>query len=135
MCPQLVSTGLLKIHKQTPHLRCCFWPSLNPIIRFKSKLFYLIPTLPINEKRGLRIAIALNDEQPTEVVLNYVDGSNAWWNAVMNATLIMKSRIHVSKVDNNSLVIYGTDPGVVIDKITIDLGGLKESYLGPKENV
>jgi hypothetical protein len=95
----------------------------------------LIPTLPINEKRGLRIAIALNDEQPTEVVLNYVDGSNAWWNAVMNATLIMKSRIHVSKVDNNSLVIYGTDPGVVIDKITIDLGGIKESYLGPKENV
>ena len=98
-------------------------------------LFYLIPTLPINEKRGLRFAIALNDEQPTEVVLNYADGSKAWWDAVMNATLIMKSRIHVSKVDNNSLVIYGTDPGVVIDKITIDLGGIEESYLGPKENV
>ena len=42
-----------------------------------------------------------------------------------------KSSLYIDKPGKHILQIYCTDPGMVIQKIVIDLDGLRQSFLGP----
>lgn len=44
---------------------------------------------------------------------------------------VYKSSLCIDKPCKNTLQIYCTDRGMVIQKIVIDFGGLKKSFLGP----
>jgi hypothetical protein len=52
------------------------------------------------------------------------------WNASVDTT-----SHQVVGAGKHTLKIWMVDPGVVMDKIVIDFGGVKESYLGPPETV
>lgn len=45
----------------------------------------------------------------------------------------MNSKLKIDSDGNHKLKIWMIDPGVAIDKIMNDNGGMKESYLGPSE--
>jgi hypothetical protein len=93
----------------------------------------LIPTQPIVTANGLRFAAALDDQPPQMVVLNVKDGSADWAQGVLNSTRVVSFKLTVPSAGAHTLRIYGIDPGVVLDKIVIDTGGLQPSYLGPPE--
>ena len=93
----------------------------------------LVPTQPIVTENGLRFAAALDDQAPQMVVLNVKDGSADWAQGVLNSTRVVSFKLTVPSAGAHTLRIYGVDPGVVLDKIVIDLGGLQPSYLGPPE--
>ena len=95
--------------------------------------FYLIPTQPIVAGRGLRFAVALDDEAPRPVVVNVRDGSSEWAQGVMNSTILGSTELKIATAGRHTLHVYGTDPGVVLDKIVIDLGAVPATYLGPPE--
>jgi hypothetical protein len=52
---------------------------------------------------------------------------------VLDASTTGVSSHEVSTAGLHTLKIYMVDAGVVLDKIVIDAGGLKPSYLGPPE--
>ncbi|HVS54098.1 MAG TPA: glycosyl hydrolase 115 family protein [Opitutaceae bacterium] len=95
--------------------------------------FYLIPTQPIRAGRGLRLAFALDDQPPQEVVVGARDDSTEWAQGVLDATLIGRAKFEFASPGAHTLHVYGVDPGVVLDKIVLDAGGLPPSYLGPPE--
>jgi len=93
---------------------------------------YLLPTHPITG-RALRFAIGLDDAPPQLVELNLKDGSADWAQGVLNATVTAIARLKVPAPGPHSLHLYGVDAGVAVDKLVVDCGGLKPSYLGPPE--
>jgi len=93
---------------------------------------YLIPTHPF-AGGSLRFAVALDEAAPQLVELVVQDGGAQWAQGVLNNTRIATTRLKVPMPGAHTLHIFGLEPGVVLDKLVIDCGGLKPSYLGPAE--
>ena len=86
-----------------------------------------IPSFPINKEYGQRLAIALDDEIP--MLIQYESGRN-----VIDNLMLIKGELDFKKEGRHILKIWMIDPGIVIDKIIINTGGLKDSYLGPPQS-
>jgi hypothetical protein len=101
--------------------------------KFKIQV-YLSPTLNYHND-GLRYAISIDDESPQ--VINIHEGYNEkLWNQWVADNIIVKTSNHYIKTaGNHTLKFWMVDAGVVLQKIVIDAGGLKQSYLGPIETL
>jgi len=106
---------------------------------------YLSPTLdfrtePGSERKGLCYAVSFDEHQPQIVNMHARDTVPDWkyppeWSrAVANNVHIVTSQHIVEKPGDHVLKFWMVDPGVVLQKLVIDTGGLKPSYLGPPES-
>jgi len=97
--------------------------------------FYLVPTHPLKAGSGLRFAVGLDDETPQLLTVdaNLEVSSRAWSQNVLDATTKGSATLEVKRAGQHILKIYMVDAGVVLDKIVVDTGGARPSYLGPKE--
>jgi hypothetical protein len=101
---------------------------------------YLSPTLDFNGGEGMRYAVSFDDEPP-QIVNIHADGSSsgrtdanrAWEQSVADNIKITTSRHTIRGPGVHVLKIWMVDPGVVLQKVVVDLGGLRPSYLGPPE--
>ena len=97
----------------------------------------LSPTLNFNDNKGLRYAVSINGGKEEIVNFNgqYNDQKIWWsWNAwAINETTVQQT-ISSSPTNRHTLRFRPLDPGIVLQKIMIDLGGLKPSYLGAPES-
>ena len=85
------------------------------------------PSYPINADYGLRVAVSVDGGLPQ--VISYERGRS-----VMENLMTISADIRIDRPGQHVLKLWMVDPGLVIDKIIIDTGGLKESYLGPPES-
>lgn len=99
---------------------------------------YLGPSLNTNPSRPLKYAIAFNDAEPQ--IVQFVPSTplgtlpENWGDTVSNAVWT-NSTTHSFETDSkNTLKLWAVEPGVVFQKIVVDLGGVRESYLGPPES-
>ena len=117
-----------------------------PMLEYRMQLFtpesvtvtcYLVPTQPLKAGSGLRYAIGLDDQPPQVVTVGPAleVGSPQWAQNVMNATTLGKSTHDITNAGPHTLKIYMIDAGVVLDKIVVNAGGLRPSYLGPPETL
>jgi hypothetical protein len=96
---------------------------------------YFSPTLDFTGTGLLRYGISVDDEAPQ--VLNLAEGSAArgvWDKWVSDNIIIKTSEHHIGKPGVHLLKYWLIDPGVVLQKIVLDAGGEKPSYLGPPES-
>jgi len=117
-------------------------------------LLYALPTMPLHEGRHLRYAVAIDGGAPLAVDMQAagpqeiddplaavptgganVDAVHTWERNVLRAAALAVSDATVSAAGKHTLKIWMMDPGVVMDKIVVDFGGLAPSYLGPPETV
>jgi len=91
------------------------------------------PSLGFQPGRGLRLAIAFDDEKPqvVDVAPKYL--SREWETAVSDSVQKVHTQ-HTLKPGKHVLKVWAIDAGVVIERFVLDLGGLKPSYLGPPES-
>jgi hypothetical protein len=94
---------------------------------------HLIPTHPLVDGRGLRLAVGLDDQPPRMLKVDAPVESREWAQGVLDETLTGTVKLQVPAAGEHVLRVYMVDAGVVIDKIVLDLGGLRPSYLGPPE--
>jgi hypothetical protein len=97
------------------------------------------PALNYVPGRGVRYAISFDDETPQilDIVPKDFDarnGNREWEESVRNASRTISSSHQLSGAGYHTLKIHMVDPGVVMQKIVVDAGGLKSSYLGPPES-
>ena len=100
----------------------------------------LSPALNFVPDRGVRIAVSFDAEAPqilTIVPPGYTagDGDRDWEEAVKDNVRQIKSKHTITTVGPHTLKLWMVDPAVVVQKIVVDCGGVKPSYLGPPESV
>ncbi|MDZ7373527.1 MAG: glycosyl hydrolase, partial [candidate division KSB1 bacterium] len=95
---------------------------------------YLSPTLNFLNTDGLQFAVSFDDEVPQVVNMHAGMTYDDWEERVRN-NVVTTSTVHlIQDPGRHVLKIWAVDPGVVLQKIVIDAGGVKPSYLGPPES-
>jgi hypothetical protein len=96
---------------------------------------YLAPSLNFAPGRGLRFAISLDGEEP-QLIDVLAEHTNATWEeSVKNGVHKVSSKHVLSTPGAKKLRLYLVESGITVQKIVIDTGGLKPSYLGPQQSL
>ncbi|GAB3280167.1 hypothetical protein GCM10027347_55220 [Larkinella harenae] len=100
---------------------------------------YFSPTLNFfRDENGLQYAISIDDETPQIISLNKEDKTSdkGIWNKWAAENIIIKSSKHtLAKPGKHTVKFWMVNPGVVLQKLVLDFGGLEPSYLGPEETL
>src|SRR5690554_4130475 len=92
------------------------------------------PTLNYPGGEGLKYGISFNDEEPV-IVNTHEDESLKFWECmVSNQSMAHVTEHTIDQAGNHTLKFHMVSPGLVLQKIVIDTGGLMPSYLGPEES-
>jgi len=101
---------------------------------------YISPVLNFLSGRGLCFAISFDEDSPQ--IIN-IHENNAvpdwrypyWWNQAVSENIMIKSSTYsIQTPGEHILKFWMVDPGVVLQKIVIETGEVKPSYLGPPES-
>ena len=95
---------------------------------------YISPTLNFHNDDGLKYAISIDDEKPQIISINKEDNIvNVWEQWVANNIIIKTSQHKLSKQGKHVVKYWMVSPAVILQKIVLDIAGVKQSYLGPPE--
>lgn len=118
-------------------------PRESPCLEYRMYLFHagklevdavLSPTLNFVPGRGLRFAISFDDQSPQVIDALARNSQADWETSVKDAVRHVTSTHVVPAPGYHTLRFWMVDPGVVLEKLVVDLGGVKPSYLGPPES-
>jgi hypothetical protein len=99
----------------------------------------LSPSLSFARGRAVRIGVAFDDAAPqllTVVPKGYVagDGNRDWEESVKDNIRTVKSAHVLAAPGPHTLKVWMVDPGVVLQRVLVNTGGVRPSYLGPPES-
>jgi hypothetical protein len=96
---------------------------------------YLSPTLNFHsDSAGLKYGISIDNETPQIISINKDDNNTRIWEQWVANNIIIKTTNHtITKPGKHIIKYWMVSPAVVLQKIVVDLGGVKPNYLGPPE--
>jgi hypothetical protein len=95
---------------------------------------YFSPTLNFHNDAGLQYAISIDNEKPQILSINKDDNNVRTWSTWVANNIIISTTNHTIRTPGKHVIKYWmVSPGIVLQKIVADRGGLKASYLGPPE--
>ncbi|MBC7947347.1 MAG: glycosyl hydrolase 115 family protein [Chitinophagaceae bacterium] len=89
---------------------------------------YTLPTHPLNNKLSMRYGVSVDDGPVTIVDFRTFGRSEEWKQNVLSNRAVRKVQLPFLEKGSHTLKIYAIDPGVVLDEVRIDLGGMKNAY-------
>lgn len=89
---------------------------------------YSVPTHPVNNNFSNRYAVSVDDGPLTLVDFKTEGRSEEWKRNVLSNRASRNIKLQYLDKGLHKLKIYCVDPGVMLEEIRIDLGGLKQSY-------
>ncbi len=95
----------------------------------------LAPSLNFVAGRGLRYAVSLDAGPPEIVDIMAHETHSAWQKSVIDNCRTAATVLTVDRPGVHTLKFWMVDPGIVLQKLVVDLGGVKPSYLGPPESI
>ncbi len=121
----------------------------SPAVEYKLNLFhegdmtvhaYFAPTQNFTAGPGFRYGISF-DEGPIQIVNVHKNDTipdwkyPQWWNQAVGENIRIYQTKHEGLTPGNHVLkFWMVDPGLVLQKLVVDAGGLKPSYLGPPES-
>lgn len=131
MMPVPVNTTAIELNQDSPRMEYDILMSTTGEITVSA---LLSPTLNIYNNEGLRFAVSFDDEQPQIVNIHKGKNNQDWQESVRRNIVEFKTRHTIAKPGKHTFKVWMIDPGIVLQRIHIDCGGLKPSYLGPLES-
>ena len=102
---------------------------------------YVLPTFPISKDRGYAGHEATNVETKYGVCIDEgpvmtpstssFEYAQIWYESVLKNCRINKTTLHIDKPGKHTVKIICGDAGTVLQKVVLDFGGMKRSYMGP----
>ena len=116
----------------SPHLQYEFYTYSSDTFKINA---YFSPTLNFqNTETGLQYAVSVDDELPQIISINKEDNNVRIWGSWVANNIIIKTTKHkILQPGKHTLKYWMVNPGVVLQKLVVDFGGVKQSYLGPPE--
>lgn len=100
---------------------------------------YLPPSFNVNPSSPLKYAVALDGATPTTMTpvpsSTLGDMPQGWDESVVNGARVIKTDLGKVGAGTHKLKVWLLEPGTVIHRLVVDLGGVQSSYLGPPESV
>jgi hypothetical protein len=100
---------------------------------------FVAPSIDFTHEKGLWYAISIDGEKPQKVNIDPLIEDPRRANSVMEAASAndikeLVSTHHITKPGKHIVKYWLVDPAVVLEKLVVDAGGVKPSYLGPPES-
>lgn len=89
---------------------------------------FAVPTHPVNNNFSVRYAVSIDDGPLKTVDIKTYGRSEEWKQNVLRNRAERRIELPFIPAGKHTLKIYCVDPGVILDEIRIDLGGLKKAY-------
>ena len=103
---------------------------------------YVLPTFTLNNDRGYaghertnietHYGITIDNSRILEASTSSFEYAQKWYESVMRNCRINKTTLNVMTPGHHKLRIICGDPGTVLQKVVLDFGGMKRSYMGPQ---
>src|SRR5690606_22989987 len=120
-----------EITENSPRLRYDFHSFSTGEIKVHA---YFSPTQNYTDRAGLKFGIGIDNHTPQLVNFHNDNTHRDWQMSVANNIKVITTTHKLDKAGNHQLYYYLIDSGLVLQKIVIDTGGLKKSYLGPEQS-
>lgn len=99
-------------------------------------VLYTVPLFPIFEGRSTAIGVSVDGCTPTVYENKFKEYSQEWKDQVLKNGDEVRLKFNIDKsLKNHTLSLICGDPGMMIQKVIIDWGGLKQSYIGPTSQI
>jgi len=119
------------IGESTPRLEYVFYSYSKNSFRLQA---YFSPTLNFHNDGGLKYAISIDNEPPQIININSDESNVKTWEGWVANNIIIKTSGHKILEPGKHVIKYWmVSSGVVLQKLVVDFGGVKPSYLGPPE--
>jgi len=92
---------------------------------------YMLPLFARDRSHSTRYGIQINDQEVVTHSNDVVEWTQPWADNVIRNSAIDTTRVYFDRPGRHKLRIYSKDPGMIIQRLIIDTGGLRDSYLGP----
>ena len=89
---------------------------------------FTLPTHPLNNRHGMRYGLSVDDGPVKIVDFRTFGRSDEWKQNVLSNRAERIIQTPLLDQGYHTLKIFAIDPGVLLDEIRIDLGGLKKAY-------
>ncbi|PZP47387.1 MAG: hypothetical protein DI598_11020 [Pseudopedobacter saltans] len=106
---------------------------------------YVLPTFPLSSDRDFGFHESSNSQTVYGVSIDNgaiafpsssaPEYSQTWSENVLRNTAINKSTLYIDKPGKHTIKIICGDPGIVLQKIVVDFGGMQFSYQGPPSTI
>ena len=120
----------------------------SPLLEYRTWFFsagefetvlHVAPTLNFLPGRDFKIGLSIDDDDAELITVvpgefNARNGNREWEQTVMDNTRFVRGNITVREPGYHTLKIWMIDPGIVLEKIVVNTGGVRPSYLGPPES-
>ncbi len=103
---------------------------------------YVMPTYTTSVDRGFaghertnmenHYGVRIDDGLLTHAATNSWEYAQQWYESVQRNARINKSTLYIKKPGKHTIRISCQDPGTMLEKIVIDFGGMRRSYMGPE---
>ena len=94
-------------------------------------IIYSVPFWPLYKGRSNSISVSI-DNAPIQILENqFKEYSRTWKDQVMRNGAVYRMRFALDNTNNRHTLHLSADPGQMIQRVIIDWGGLKPSYIGP----
>lgn len=102
---------------------------------------YVLPLFPLSTNRNMSFhefstsqtsyGLSIDDGAASYPTSSSAEYTQQWADNVIRNAAINKSALYIDKPGFHRLKIITGDPGMIVQKIVIDMGGMKRSYSGP----
>jgi hypothetical protein len=120
------------VAERTPRLDYQVWLFSTGAMRVELQL---APSLDFQGGEGLRFAVSFDDDPPQIMRLGTAATPQDWARSVSDNIRRVTFDHTIRTPGQHTLKFWRVTSGVVLERIVIDAGGVRPSYLGPPESM